>query len=464
MNSKYILFSPVGFNDLIGNKLRINEVKDKLNYDLKNDKLACYEKEIQSMIDYLEENPNADKNTEGMILSIVRKYKPAKVLLLFTPEMIKKENSEGVNIFDIFRKEITKRSEECIVEKKLIKYHNTFDFDIVSEDEESFYDMISDLKKGYENFKILVNITSSTAQIKTRIALECINSDVNVIPIYLADPLRKKDNSVKANRMPKNQTTSEYEYKEPEKNNKLDRLDNINTIWEEYEEYTIYRENNIAEKDDIYDRKYIIPKLSVLIQNKIEAQMKALLDNSYEYKACYDLFKDDEFIKSNFPDILTLLRYADLRANLKYSDKELINENINLNDGCLKEFQDKLNTPIGNEKKLIEYFYLMKLKQRRGDLSDFILMLTPFLKNIKHTRGNNKIIKFLENIEHTLRRIAAHKMINLSEKDIKKETNGSMSKDIIEKCAELLKLICGKNFDKEYFVYDEINKRIFEKL
>ena len=130
MSSKYILFSPVGFNDLVGNKLRINEVKDKLNYDLKNDKLACYE-EIQSMINYLEENPNADKNTEGMILSIVRKYKPAKVLLLFTPEMIKKENSEGVNIFDIFKKEITKRSEECIVEKKLIKYHNTFDFDIV---------------------------------------------------------------------------------------------------------------------------------------------------------------------------------------------------------------------------------------------------------------------------------------------------------------------------------------------
>ena len=462
MSSKYILFSPVGFNDLVGNRLRINEVKDKLNYDLKNCKLSCYEKEIQSMIDYIEENPNADKNTEGIILSIVRKYKPAKVLLLFTPEMIKKENTKGVNILKIFEDEINKRSEGCIVEKKLIKYHNTFDFDIVSEYDESFYDMISDLKKGYEDYKILVNITSSTAQIKTRIALECINSDVNVIPVYLADPLRIEKNSVKANRLPKNQNISEY--KEPEKDNKLDRLDKINTIWEEYEEYTIYRENNIAEKDDIYERKYTIPKLSVLIQNKIESQMRALLDNSYEYKACYDLFKYDGFIKNNFSDILTLLKYADLRSNLKYSDNELISENINLNDDCLKEFQKKLNIPNGNQKKLIEYFYLMKLKQRRGDLSDFILMLTPFLKNINKIIEINEIIRFLENIEHTLRRIAAHKMVNLSEEDIKKATNGKTSKYIIGKCAELLKSICGKKFDKEYFVYDEINKKILEKF
>ena len=455
MIEKYVLFSPVGFNDAVGNKLNIDLVKNKLNYDLKNNNLPAYNDKIKSMLEYL--NVNSEINTEGTILSIVRKYKPKKVLLLFTPEMIIKENKDSVNIFDILEKEITKRSSECIVEKKLIKYHNTFDADIMSNEGETFYDMINDLKRDYEDYKILVNITSSTAQIKTRIALECVETNFNIIPIYLSDPLRSKISTSAIQYF----APSSEEYKEPVRSNILDRLDKIDTIWDEYEDYTIYRENNII-NDDIYYKKYSVAKLSILVQNRIKSQIAALIERSYEYKTCYELFKDNDFIKENFQDVLILLRYADFRVKLKYSDYELKKENINLDADCLKYIQDKLNSFDNAEKILIEYFYLMKLKQKKGDLSDFILMLTPFLENIKYCK-DKKLISSLNKIENKLRNTAAHQMVNVSEEDILKKCNIS-SKDIINKCSALLKLIFMKKFDEKYFVYDEINKRILEKL
>lgn len=158
---------------------------------------------------------------------------------------------------------------------------------------------------------------------------------------------------------------------------------------------------------------------------KIKNQISALLEKSYEYKACYDLFQNDNFINNNCNDILTLLKYAYLRSNLQYEDNDLNINGIDTNDICIKEFQDKLNSANNDiEKLLIEYFYIMKLKQQKGDLSDFVLRLEPFLKYIyenfvSYTRYN--IYKELKKIKKNLRNTVAHQMINVSEYDVEKE-------------------------------------------
>ena len=140
-----------------------------------------------------------------------------------------------------------------------------------------------------------------------------------------------------------------------------------------------------------------------------------------------------------------------------------------------KHMHNLNNLEHTNFKSLMEYFYVMKLKQKKGDLSDFILRLTPFLEFIDNKKNNlldknsctyndikNKKEE-LELIKKKLRNTVAHQMVNVSEDDIQKES-GIFSEDIINKCGELLELICGKFFNKEYFVYDEINKKILEKL
>ena len=440
MCSKYILFSPIGYNDPVGSQLDKSKIINSLETDKSKMPLEEYYKlkDSISKMDII--------YSEGSMLSIVRKYKPYKVLLFLTDEMSKRSDKKGNSISDILIKKIQKIAPNCLeVSIKNSKYlANNLDYSLEDEEGKNFKEMIDELKIGFENSTLLVNITPSTAQIKSKLVLESIDMD-NTNAVYLhydrSNDLLSSNSSIYT-----------------------DNIDFADFICDEYENY-------ICNYKDAHE----MPSLSIFRKNKIRYQIEALIKESYEYKAAYELFKNDNFINDNFSCILNLLNYADLRYNLKYSDKELYDAGIDLSDD-VRIFQDNLNNlEHTNFKSLMEYFYVMKLKQKKGDLSDFILRLTPFLEFIDNKKNNlldknsctyndikNKKEE-LELIKKKLRNTVAHQMVNVSEDDIQKES-GIFSEDIINKCGELLELICGKFFNKEYFVYDEINKKILEKL
>ena len=449
-DKKCILFSAIGFNDPVGSELPKDNIKEKINNYCKDSEISKEYKDNIDKKDYI--------YSEGSMLSIVRKDKPEKVMLFFTKDMYDRKDNNGTSITDILKKEILRRSKKCSCKNILIKTSdmiaNSFDDDLVTDDRENFTEMIEKLKEGYEDYQILINITSGTNQIKTKLALECIyNKENNIKAVYITPP-----NITKTINNDEEYEDDDYNYDyteviDPNYKKKYkkdeDKLNYLKYLCEEYEQL----------ESELNCQKYDCPDFKIFVALKIKNQISALLEKSYEYKACYDLFQNDNFINNNCKDVLKLLKYADLRSNLQYKYNDLVNNNIDPNDNCLKEFLD-------NEDILIEYFYIMKLKQQKGDLSDFVLRLEPFLKYIDknfHSYKNCNIYVELREIKNKLRHTVAHQMVNVSEDNIKEES-GISSEDIINKCGELLELIYEGNFDKEYFVYDEINKKILEKF
>lgn len=209
--------------------------------------------------------------------------------------------------------------------------------------------------------------------------------------------------------------------------------------------------------------------------------------------------------------------HAYLRVNLKYEEAKKV----------ITFSSDKNNINLTNdENKLLEYYYVMKIKQKKGELSDFILRITPFvtdllfyylkkqvpalnkvlidskkdgkqiciysshdkdfIEKMEGYKGNhykinlsrllsimlyynnnidNKIKKLFEdmrNIEKEIRNNVAHRMINITEEYIEEKV-GLPSEEIMKKNEELLKRIIPK-INIDYFLYDEINQKIKDLL
>ena len=488
-NDKYILISAVGYNDIVGTFLDKKVLLDKIISDKKLYSLSNKLLQKISKIENVLKNNESDYNTEGMLLSIVRKYKPKKILLLLTPEIEEKTDMNGKNIVSILKDEIRKRSRgNCRIEKKVISNHNTYDYNLILDNDIKYYDIVNDFIKGFEEYNLLVNVTSGTAQIKTRIALECINSDIDVMPIYIDNPLRLKVNvnqekndtkvnnsEVKNKEYKKNDIVKDSEvYKEPKKSKHLDKLDKLDTIFEDYEEYTILREIEINEKEDKYYRKYNFPKIVVFMKD----QIKALLDNSFEYKTVYNLFENNYLKNKN--EVLDLLLYADSRLNFDYKKAE-----FNSNDKDYIQCFQYEHLKLDDELRIVEYYNIMRNKFVRRELSDFLLRLRPFFKNIINFLNKNLIfekeIKKLEYIkselEPKLRNYVSHQIVKIDNDSIKKALSGtdydidsniSYSDDpiqiIVDEFDRILENIFQIKFNGDDFLYNKINKKILEKL
>lgn len=414
--------------------------------------------------------PDEDgKASEGSMLHIIRHYKPEIVYLYITKELDYKDNR--------YKKAIKKFHPSCEVIEK---------FSELDEDDANNYDAFIDFKKyikeiydkyNKKGYEILLNIASGTPQMKSNLILEVVTSNIKLIPVQVDTPTKKKNFKDK------------FEFS---------ALDNIDTVKEE-------KRNRCKE-----------PGILSFKRAKIQSQIESLIEN-YEYSASYNLFKDIDDISDLFNNkLLKYLLHAYLRVNLKYEEAKKVitfssDNNINLTN---------------DENKLLEYYYVMKIKQKKGELSDFILRITPFvtdllfyylkkqvpalnkvlidskkdgkqiciysshdkdfIKNMEGYKGNhykinlsrllsimlyynnnidNKIKKLFEdmrNIEKEIRNNVAHRMINITEEYIEEKV-GLPSEEIMKKNEELLKRIIPK-INIDYFLYDEINQKIKDLL
>ena len=175
------------------------------------------------------------------------------------------------------------------------------------------------------------------------------------------------------------------------------------------------------------------------------------------------------------------------------------------------------------ENELLEYYYVIKLKYKKGELSDFILRMSPFVTDLlfyylknniveleeifidyngnkKISTGIRKILKTtlykhpqfinlailkeikdyyikttniidsytsslfdeLREVEEKVRNKVAHRIININSKFIKQQV-GLSSEKILKKNEELLKKVIPK-IDTNYFLYDDINEQIMDLL
>ncbi|WP_455266262.1 type III-A CRISPR-associated CARF protein Csm6 [Phascolarctobacterium sp.] len=256
---------------------------------------------------------------DGAILHIIRTYKPSMVRIFLSAEMVKKEETRQV-----YSKAIAYNAPDCKIE--FIKT------DIV--DAQLMEKLIPlaegfmELRKEYPNEAILLNLSSGTPQMKTIMSFLATDFD-NVRAIQVDSPQQGSNRKAHA--------TQDDE--------------DINAVIE----------NNFDNAEDYKCRCHEAP-LALLHRYSVRHQLISLV-NSYEYSAALSLYNKNKLFFAE--ETGKLLLHADLRSKLQ-----------------VNEAFKATGKPLNNDKEvklLNEFFMVMELRQKKGDLAEFIVKLTPFL-------------------------------------------------------------------------------------
>ncbi|WP_028330916.1 hypothetical protein [Brachyspira alvinipulli] len=123
-------------------------------------------------------------------------------------------------------------------------------------------------------------------------------------------------------------------------------------IYEEYEEIV---------------RRCVEPDIHSIRKPKIKSQLHSLIstgdvdkNGKYNYHTAYNLLKNDKHIKKS---LLSKIENAKDRVNLNYKN--------DIEESKLKEMN-----------RFREYYFVMKIKKIKGELSNFILRITPFITEL----------------------------------------------------------------------------------
>ena len=282
--------------------------------------------------------------SEGSMLHIVRHYRPSIVYLY-----ISKELNYGD---DRYKNAINKFFPDCEVYNIFseVDENDVNNYDVFMHDFKKYIKEIHEKHKGYE---ILLNIASGTPQMKSSLILEVISNDIKLIPIQVSTPTKKKN------------------FEDHFKAEDLDKID-------------IEIENSEKRCDKV--------KVLSFKRSKIQTQIESLINN-YEYSAALQIFKEDENAADLFNYKLPIyLQHCIYRMNSQFSEAE----KLFLDNGI-----DILDYSNGDEVKreFFEYFYIMKIKQSKGAITDFLLRITPFITRLLyyflHDKYNLDINKYI---------------------------------------------------------------------
>lgn len=185
-----------------------------------------------------------------------------------------------------------------------------------------FKNIFETIQEKYPDYEILFNVSSGTPQMISSLILESQITNIKIKAIQVITPIRKSNN--------------EDRYQE----------DDIKWLVQEIE-------NN--------DNRCREPQLNYFKKMKLKSQLQVLINN-YEYKSALELIEQEK--TKLFPnEIIDLISHLSLRANF--------------DDNCTEYAKNyKL------DKKEFEYFYTIKLKQKKGELMDMVLKITPFINNL----------------------------------------------------------------------------------
>ncbi|MDD3840835.1 MAG: hypothetical protein PHP06_09750 [Clostridia bacterium] len=263
-------------------------------------------------------------NYDGSLLHIVRYYRPDTVYLLLTEEVAKLDKKD-----DRYAICIKKIIPDCKIVKYYTSIKNAHDFDAYFMD---FRRYIQDIYDNHPEDNILLNVSSGTPQIKATLCLEAVTSDKKLTIVQVSSPAGKSNHSKPAGE----EFDVEYEFA-----NNLDNLEDT--------------ENRTMEPD-ILSFRY----------SMIRSQMRALVNN-YEYQALLNLMKVSNTMNNQV--LLKLINHAVERKRLNAAAAR----------GYIQEYKGRTLFPVKDKEcaDIVEYFLLIKLKQKAGQYTEMVLFLNP---------------------------------------------------------------------------------------
>lgn len=268
---------------------------------------------------------------DGPMLHIARHYRPDSIWLFLSAEMVERDKKDNR-----YEKSILKILPNCDIRKiKHPEITNPADFDAYLV---AFPEIIGDIKAEYgEDTEILVNVSSGTPQMSASACLEVLNDDILLHPIQVHTPAKKSNIDI----------------------HYVNDFSDFESVWE----------NNLDNLEDAENRCIEPPILNFKL-TKIKSQIISLVNN-YEYRAALEL---SNLYKKYFSQrLIKLLTHASLRIAFRFKDAE---KYISKEE---KEFFPIVTSPLYD---LYEALCIMKVLQDKGDISNLVVKISPFLTKL----------------------------------------------------------------------------------
>ncbi len=269
--------------------------------------------------------------SDGAMLHIVRHLRPEAVWLFLTKEMVEHHDKD-----DRYRKSILRVMPECEIEIIKTEIDNPQDFDACYL---KFREAIKAMREKYKDYELLVNISSGTPQMKNLLSYEAVGGIFGVVAIQVNSPNKGANDN-------EEHLTSDFD---------------IDLAFETNQDHI----NPTSES------RLVRPDFKAITAYNIAFKIESMI-NSYNYSGALNLLKGNTDLFDEKLEII--LKHGDLRTKLQYDESLTI-----INNELMKNYKDRIwFIHDRNAIKFYEFFMTMKLRQRRGELSEMILKLTPF--------------------------------------------------------------------------------------
>ncbi len=260
---------------------------------------------------------------DGGILHIIRHYPIDRVVIFLTKEMAEKEDEGG-----IYTKGVHSVKPDIPVELIKTDISNPQRLEELLPLSQAFYDA----QAKYPDAKWYINVSSGTPQMKLVVSLLALD-DPNTTAVQVESPARRSNLHNNPNEMP-------------------DMLDMLEV-------------NQDAEEDA--PNRCLEPPFRLLRRHGICLQIESLV-NQYEYEGALTIAQANRDL---FTDMTQhLLQHAVYRENLQW---KLANKEI-------ASYQGERLLPAPSD--FSEYFLVMEMRQRKNQLPEFIVKLSPVLVNL----------------------------------------------------------------------------------
>ena len=263
-------------------------------------------------------------NRDAALLHIARTYRPEQIVLVYSEEMLIKQDLIEKAIFSI-----EDYHPEVMIESTILKNDEVYLFD-------KMYEVMGQIVEKYSgtDHQLILNLSSGTPQIIS--ALFALNriKDYNTQAIQVATPNKS------ANR-PYVQLSSD-------------------------EEKSLFAENKDNQKN--YENRTIKDEAEKFNQSLIKRHLRNLIA-SYDYLAAEELVT-----KKEYNNLLSKKKLSFLRATLNDFVKVFKTQAI------LKDIQDYPLTDV--EKKALNYFLMIEVLKERGQVADVLIKSKSYVEFI----------------------------------------------------------------------------------
>lgn len=263
-------------------------------------------------------------NRDAALLHIARTYRPEQIILVYSEEMLIKQDLIEKAIFSIedYHPDVT-------IESTILKNDEVYLFD-------KMYEVMGQIVEKYSgtDHQLILNLSSGTPQIIS--ALFALNriKDYNTQAIQVATPKRAANRTYV-------QLSSD-------------------------EEKSLFAENKDNQKD--YENRTIKDEAEKFNQSLIKRHLRNLIA-SYDYLAAEELVT-----KKEYNNLLSKKKLSFLRATLNDFVKVFKTQAI------LKDIQDYPLTDV--EKKALNYFLMIEVLKERGQVADVLIKSKSYVEFI----------------------------------------------------------------------------------